>query len=96
MSQASPSVKRQLSRILAEYRSTIDRYAELLEYQPTLAIRISFRVEAAKFHIDQLDFWNQAGDMEKFEAAAAQARKSLEDLYQLISKLINEYDSDEE
>jgi hypothetical protein len=96
MSNSSPSVKRQLSRVLAEYRSIIEMYAELLEYQPLLAIRISFRMEAAKFYIDQLDFWIQMGNMQRFEAAANRARKNLEDLYQLISELVGEYDRDEE
>ena len=96
MSNFSSSIKRQLSRVLAEYRSIIARHADLLEYQPTLAIWISFQVQAAKFYINQLDFWDQTGDIERFESAADRARKSLEDLYQLISKIIAEDDPDEE
>jgi hypothetical protein len=77
VNKSSRSIKEQLARVLAEYHSVVERNIDLLESKPKAATRIAFRMESVKFFINQLDFWDETGDMEKFEETADRARKSL-------------------
>jgi hypothetical protein len=96
MSQSSRSVKEQLSRVWDEYFLILQMNSDILEDNPDVAARIGFRMESAKFYISQLEFWGRTGDMQRFEEIADQARKSLEDVYQLIDAFIERYEDDED
>jgi hypothetical protein len=96
MNESARSVKEQLWQVWREYDSIIQRNINLLEEKPTAMLRITFRMESAKFYIDQLGFWNEMGDLQGFEETANRARKSLEDVYHLINKFIEESPRDAE
>jgi hypothetical protein len=96
MNASARSVKEQLWQVWTEYNSIIQRNINLLEEKPAAMIRITFRMESAKFYIDQLDFWNELGDLQRFEETANRARISLEDVYHWINRFIDRSHLDED